>query len=518
MANRRSLTAVSVAFVTCVCLALLLVSGWRAWDARQVQIGEMNVAAENLARAMAQQADDTLHESDVALSNIVERVQHDGTSPAALTRLHQVMAFQVSQQPQLGGIFLYDEHGAWLSTSQAMLLSQYNNADREYFVYHRTHPDTGVHLGAPIVSRSTGEWVLPMSRRINHADGSFAGVVLATVKLSYFSALYETFNIGQHGAVAMLFDDGIVATRRPFVESLIGKDVHDTTAFRAYMQDRQSDRLEVRSRTDGIERLTSYRSLRHYPLFVVAALSKDEGLSDWRRSTAINLGVSSLLALLVAAFGRSLVREVVRRTEAERDAETAFHHLAEANATLKAMATHDSLTGLNNRQQFEMTLSHEFARAGHYRKPLAVVLIDLDRFGLYNKRYGQLAGDQCLRTISEALRGVVDPRRFASIARYGSDQFVVALPNTQLDQAVLLAEQIKQVIQRRKLVHADNTNGFVSISAGAAACLPRPGMHTPETLLQFAMQALESAKLAGRDRVGKALPLSLVSSSGTNGR
>lgn len=91
-----------------------------------------------------------------------------------------------------------------------------NNADHEYFRFHQRHADRSAHVGAPILSRSTGVWVLPVSRRINAPDGSFAGVVVATVRIAYFAKLYEGFAIGARGTIVLARDDGTLAYRRPF--------------------------------------------------------------------------------------------------------------------------------------------------------------------------------------------------------------------------------------------------------------------------------------------------------------
>ena len=92
MFRRPSITYRTVAFVAVVCIGLLAIDGWNSWQSRTEQLKQMNVAASNLARAMAQQADDTLKAADSALVGIVERVEHDGTGPGAVERLRKVLA------------------------------------------------------------------------------------------------------------------------------------------------------------------------------------------------------------------------------------------------------------------------------------------------------------------------------------------------------------------------------------------------------------------------------------------
>ena len=163
MLRRPSITFRTVAFVAMVCLGLLAIDGWNSWQSRTEQLKQMSVAASNLARAMAQQADDTLKAADSALVGIVERVEHDGTGPAAVERLRKVLAAQVDEFPQLDGLHIYDEDGNWVANSRRITPQNLNNASREYFIFHRTHEDRGPHVGIPVKARTSGELLVPVS-------------------------------------------------------------------------------------------------------------------------------------------------------------------------------------------------------------------------------------------------------------------------------------------------------------------------------------------------------------------
>src|SRR5689334_10312730 len=108
-------------FIVVVCVLLIGTDIWRSSAAHRVQIDEMTTATSNLARAMAQHANDTFKEADTTLIGMVERVEEDGTSPEALARIHRSLASRVKQLPQLNGLFIYDKTGAWLVNSQPQL-------------------------------------------------------------------------------------------------------------------------------------------------------------------------------------------------------------------------------------------------------------------------------------------------------------------------------------------------------------------------------------------------------------
>jgi hypothetical protein len=169
------------------------------------------------------------------LAGVVERVETDGADRGAeRVRLQLHLKNMASQVEELHALFVFGADGRWLMTSQDRTLA-HNNTDREYFQYHLKHRDRGVHVGQPVRSRSTGDWVLPVSRRLDHPDGSFAGVALGTIRIAYFSTLYESFDVGRAGVVMLTLDDGTMVYRLPHSESLIGTDVSNGPIQQMYM-------------------------------------------------------------------------------------------------------------------------------------------------------------------------------------------------------------------------------------------------------------------------------------------
>ena len=131
MAKQHSLAFRMTAFIVVVCALLVGTDIWRSLAARQVQLKEMTSATTNLARAMAQHANDTIKESDIAILGITERVEHDGTSPVSLERLRQLFLSRLAELPQLNGLFVFDRTGQLIVSAQPGTLRSYNNADRD---------------------------------------------------------------------------------------------------------------------------------------------------------------------------------------------------------------------------------------------------------------------------------------------------------------------------------------------------------------------------------------------------
>jgi diguanylate cyclase (GGDEF)-like protein len=497
----KSVSVRAVAFVTLVCLCLIGIDAWRSWTAREVQLQEVQIATSNLARAIAQQADDTLKEADTSLVNIVGIAEHDGMDEAALVHLHAVLVQDQVELPQVAGLLIFDDQGEWLTTSQAVMTPGMNNSDREYFKYHRDHPERGPHIGKPVLSRSTLQWVIPVSRRINHANGSFAGVALAIVSVGFFSDFYNSFDVGRAGAIGLANEDGTLLVRRPYSPSTVGLDVRDTDFYRTYKARGPVGSAEIKSAQDGVTRLNSFRRLQHYPLFVGVAFSRDEILADWRSDSLLHLGGVSVLALLIGIFGWRLVSQIALRNRAEREVLIAHEELQQMNRRLEHMALQDGLTGLANRRHLDQTLATEFMRAMRSKTSIALLMLDVDSFKQFNDLYGHLAGDQCLRLISEVI-GNPKPRRAGDLAaRYGGEEIAVVLPGTDLSGAIAVAESLRNAVFSLGLEHRGSPFGVVTVSIGAAALVPQRDHDMPETLIKAADQALYGAKHGGRNQV-----------------
>jgi diguanylate cyclase (GGDEF)-like protein len=194
----------------------------------------------------------------------------------------------------------------------------------------------------------------------------------------------------------------------------------------------------------------------------------------------------------------------------------AHERLQNAYKTVETLAATDALTGLANRRRFEEVLNNEWRRGLRDRRPLALLMIDADRFKLYNDTYGHPRGDNCLKQIAEAAQDVVG-RPGDLVARYGGEEFAVILPNTDSEGAMLVANEICRAMRMRQLPHSGGPSGIVTVSVGCSVIVPAFGRHAAN-LVELADAALYEAKHRGRnqacdssealsDREGKTLGL-----------
>jgi diguanylate cyclase (GGDEF)-like protein len=497
---RKPLVMRSIVLLVGFCLFLIGLHGWSLWTARQHQIEQTGVNTANMARALASQAESSIKLGDAALTEIVERYQHDGLEEAAAVRLNARLRQIVDHTPELQEAFVYGPDGSRLASSLPKLLPG-NNADREYFIYHKTHTDLGLRVGKPIRSRSSGVLAIPLSRRITLPDGSFGGVAMASLRLQFFGRFYDRFEVGRTGTIILALDDGTLLYRRPFKVSMVGTDIGDGPVFQLYRRNGPVGTAMLTSNIDGIERMYSYRHLDGFPLLVASAQSRHEILAGWE-ITVIKMSCVVIFAVAVLAWGgRRMIIQIRVREALDGELRNARASLELHNISLRALADSDGLTGLGNRRLFEEALEREVGRARRSGLPFALILTDVDFFKKYNDRYGHVAGDGCLRQVALAIAS--GARRPADLAaRYGGEEFALILPDTDLDGAMAVAEIIREAVAELQLEHADSSNGRVTLSLGVVAGYPaQEAEQNSSAWVEAADTALYDAKAGGRNRV-----------------
>src|SRR5271169_4576107 len=145
-----------------------------------------------------------------------------------------------------------------------------------------------------------------------------------------------------------------------------------------------------------------------------------------------------------------------------------------ANRHLDELASLDGLSGLANRRGFDREIEREWQKASDSRMPLALMMIDIDHFKLFNDRYGHVAGDTCLRAVGETL-SLVTLEETVLVARYGGEEFALLLPGLKLERATALAEEARKSIEDLLITHAEAPVGLITISIGVESLVPEKG-------------------------------------------
>ncbi len=181
----------------------------------------------------------------------------------------------------------------------------------------------------------------------------------------------------------------------------------------------------------------------------------------------------------------------------DRELREGFVQLAERIAQTWTLATQDQLTQVANRQALLTRLDSEIERATRYGRQLSIAMIDIDHFKRFNDTYGHAAGDLILHRIAQTIQESV--RRVDIVGRYGGEEFLIILPETEVDAAASIAEKIRRLVGREEIILADGTVVGATLSAGVAGGM---GVHIRlDELIRDADNALYSAKSLGRDQV-----------------
>ncbi|MBD9431635.1 sensor domain-containing diguanylate cyclase [Achromobacter sp. ACM03] len=167
---------------------------------------------------------------------------------------------------------------------------------------------------------------------------------------------------------------------------------------------------------------------------------------------------------------------------------------------LEALSFKDGLTNIANRRRFDSGFELEWERARSERKPLSILLFDVDFFKQYNDLYGHTQGDQCLVDIAQTLSLALDGPRDL-VARYGGEEFVVLLPEADAGVARKVAERCQRLLRKKAIVHALSPHDRrVTVSIGAGTALP-DGQSDRAGFIKAVDQQLYAAKKNGRDRI-----------------
>ena len=243
---------------------------------RQEALARAQRDSGNLTHIIAEQAARAISDTDRMLNFLAFDLGRLGPNHP---RLADVLKNATSGSNLLLQLAYTDASGALIETSVDGPVAGVNLADREHFLVHQQGKITGLFISRPVFGRASGKWSLQLSRRISAPDGSFAGIMVASIDPFYFARTFDNLDVGRRGLVAMFGRDGILRARSGLDAKTIGRDVSDTLPYRAAMVTPQGF-LRDTSPVDGVRRLLSYRSVAGYPLVVVAGFDEAEFMAE----------------------------------------------------------------------------------------------------------------------------------------------------------------------------------------------------------------------------------------------
>lgn len=464
-------------------MGMLAVSAAMLLDMRRDAYARAEQTSRNLLQVIERDIARNIELFDLSLRAIVENLRAPGVAEVS-SLLRQLILFdRAATARDMGVMFVLDERGNIVIDAGLAQPANGNYADRAYFRVHKARADIGLYIGQPIVSRLTGERMLPFSRRINKPDGSFGGVAFGSLKLTYFSHLFEPVALGRDGGINLYLRDGTRVMRHPFVEADIGANIAGAPTFEKFVS-APSGTFVGTSVRDGVERHYAFTQIGDWPLVLNVALSTREIEAEWR-TKALVIGTIVLFLCGLTVFLSLLYGYDLRRRAA-------------LQAELAKLSRTDALTGLPNRRRFEQVLERAWQGARCTGKPVSMLVVDADHFKRVNDRYGHLVGDVVLKELAGCLSASIHRPRDL-VCRIGGEEFAVLLPDTDRAGALRVATTLHDTVRTLAVPSAGIQGGTFTVSIGVAAGPVQTDMK-PEDLYRRADAALYEAKTSGRNR------------------
>ena len=224
------------------------------------------------------------------------------------------------------------------------------------------------------------------------------------------------------------------------------------------------------------------------PIIFVTGLADDESYREGIEAGGDDYLIKPVSLMIIKAKIRAMERIAEMRDQLNR-----------LNNELEALSQLDSLTQVFNRRSFNELAQQQWALAKRHQQPISALMIDVDHFKLYNDHYGHPAGDACLKRVTQAIKSCLH-RTADLLGRYGGEEFIVLLPETDTQGAYRVAQAINDAVCKLMIPHTTSLSGtHITVSIGGATCL-RTTCHSLDELVRSADRALYKAKRSGRNR------------------
>jgi diguanylate cyclase (GGDEF)-like protein len=496
----RPPSSLAIAWLTAIAFIIFLAGS--LLHSRMTIERQLRDEADAVARLAAEYLTAKLDVSNHELLAVEKEIHEDllslssgRLSDARLAKVKTVLARAIEHHPNIVSLTVADATGQVLHDASRASGVRPLGDSWVSSTLASTYPGTSV--SGMIEGRNGDSGYILMARRIEGANDRTAGALLARIEIREgFAQLQRSAAIGD-GDFLLLHDaNDVVLASEPSMPASHPKGMGSGLAINdAQASEKMDGANHAQPTADGNDHLTANRKVDHYPLRVTYGRDAKIPLTTWRHQ-ALAAMLASLLALIATAI---ITQGIRRRVQLARQLDKMRVHLEETNLALRdalgateLLAAKDQLTGLWNRRSFDQRLQESIAHFARHPGAFSLLLIDIDHFKRINDCHGHFVGDEVLKWFADILDARLRQNDVA--ARWGGEEFAVLVDGANLDNAILLAEQIRTAVADDRFGKLDR----ITISIGVAEY--EPG-ETDDNVLVRADRALYEAKRNGRNRV-----------------
>ena len=302
-----------------IILAIALSSVYGAWRARRYAIAANDRELSNMASALADQTAWTLEAVDLLLLDTAQWYSSEGqTLPR--DRITAALTDRAAGVQEVRAVTIVDRQGRQLYSSRNSAPHE-DVSDRSYFSAQLNGGAVGLFMSEPLITRSEGRAAVELSRRLEDAQGHFAGVVTATLELARLQQFYSAVDLGAASSIQLLRDDGLLIVRNPSIPQAVGR------SFPVLLHPNSTSAPRLVSPIDGQDDFIALAPVRNAPLTIAVTRSRAAALQPWRDQTTgvlvRTLSLTVLAALILAALLRQ-IRRVALSDQALRESEERY--------------------------------------------------------------------------------------------------------------------------------------------------------------------------------------------------
>ncbi|HEY0218337.1 MAG TPA: EAL domain-containing protein [Afipia sp.] len=278
-----------------------------------------NRELENTLLLLARHFDQQIEDCQVIQKDVIAYIKAAGIENRAEFEsrigsrdVHQMLNGKIRALSYIGAVSVFNPDGRLINSSGVWPVPDISIADRSYFKALKADPTLEVLL-EPVVSRISGTWTTVIARKVRGPTGDFLGVVTRGIEPKYFEKFFASLSFGDNSAISMFHRDGTMLARYPHVESMIGRNFGDGPIFSTILLKADRGTMRMTSPVDGEDRLATVRTLRSYPIVLIATTTVASALADWREQTRFLIFTAGLSSLVVAMLLFLIVRQLSRQ-------------------------------------------------------------------------------------------------------------------------------------------------------------------------------------------------------------